>query len=142
MSTPAGVVSPACRAATPIDTVMARGLSAAARVERRRADPLADALRDDPALVERGVGNDDDDLLAAVARDEVDAPRQGADVLGAFPQDLVARVVAVRIVDGLEAVDVQQQHRHLAAATDGILEQHRKMHIQIAAVVQPGEARR
>ena len=63
--------------------------------ERRRFDLLADALGDGAGALEGRVGHEHDDLLAAVARDHVDAARMGAHAHRELAQHLVAGIVAV-----------------------------------------------
>ncbi|MNI51173.1 hypothetical protein D3C73_1058820 [compost metagenome] len=84
--------------------------------QARRRDRLGrqgqtHALGDGRSLVQMGLDQDDQEFLPAVTEDEV----AGADVLGHglghLAQHLVADRMAVRVIDPLEVVDVQQQHR-------------------------------
>jgi hypothetical protein len=85
------------------------------------------------------VGEDDHELVAALARDGVhlahardQAPR---DVL----QDEVARVVAERVVHDLEAVEVQEQHRDVALLAARGHDRLVQAVLHEAPVGQPGE---
>src|SRR3546814_13122128 len=57
------------------------------------------------------VRHHDDEFLAAVARHQVDVAHAPRYPLGQLDQHLVAALVAVAVVDALELVDVEHQHR-------------------------------
>ena len=63
------------------------------------------------------VGQQDRELVAAEARDDVVVPQRAAQPLGDLLEQLVAAVVAERVVDVLEPVDVEQ---HEADARAGL----------------------
>ncbi len=82
----------------------------------RRDDPPAGEARPDPLgalgrLVGRGDRQGSDELLAAVARDQVLGPGRLAEHAGHLAEHGVAGVVAERVVDPLEVVDVEHQDR-------------------------------
>ena len=74
---------------------------------------FGDAARD--AHV-RAVLDEHRELVAAQARGRVAAAQGGADATGDGHQQLVAGVVAQRVVDRLEVVEVHEQHCHALAA--------------------------
>jgi hypothetical protein len=80
---------------------------------------------------------EDGELVATVAADHVDAARVLEENLADAAESLVARRVAQRVVDGLEAVEIEQHdgHRVLEAAVAGdlLLEPNGEE----AAIVQP-----
>ncbi len=65
---------------------------------RRVADRL-DVLRDD------------DEFVAAEATDRVAGPADGSDPIGNRHEQLVADEVTETVVDGLEPVDIEEEHR-------------------------------
>ena len=75
-------------------------------------DPLDDG---DHGLGCRRVHEQDGELVAAVARDGIRDPDRARETLGDHAQELVAPVVAERIVDLLEPVEIQEQDRVLLA---------------------------
>jgi ribonuclease PH len=62
-----------------------------------------------------GAGQDEAELLAAVAAQQVALAQAGAHALGHRLDDQVAHRVAVAVVEGLEVVDVAHDAAHLAA---------------------------
>ena len=79
---------------------------------RREASEVADPLGPLGRLVGGGDGQGDDELLAAVAGDEVVGPGCLAENAGDLAEDGVADLVAVGVVDPLEVVDVEHQDGH------------------------------
>ena len=92
---------------------------------------LADTLTSRPAMVNGGVravdeaagdplglggvahvGADDDELVAAETGHEVVGPDGVGEPVGHGQEELVARLVAEGVVDELEVVEVDEQHRH------------------------------
>ena len=59
----------------------------------------------------RRLGQDRDELLAAVSRDDVDLAHRVLEHRAELAQHAVAGEVARRVVDLLEVVDVEQQQR-------------------------------
>ena len=64
----------------------------------------------------------DGELVAADARDRVDAPEAAAEALGHLDQQLVAVVVPEVVVDQLEPVEVEEEHRGELSPARGALE--------------------
>ena len=87
----------------------------------RPLDEVAELLRQGGRVVDAGLGQEEHELLAAVAADDVGRPQVGPDRLGDAAQDDVAGGVAVRVVDLLEVVDVDERDRQgpVVAATPG-----------------------
>jgi hypothetical protein len=106
-----------------------------------RLDRGPDLLSHQPGLLLAGVGEQDQELLDAVAADEVALAQRGAHGRGHRGQDLVAAAVAVGVVDVLEVVQVEQdrrQRRHGPAGLGdhpplgglpGVVDQHRADHL-------------
>ena len=67
-----------------------------------------------PSLVE--VLGEDHELVTAETRDGVAVAHQLGEALGDGQQQAVADVVSEVVVDGLELVEVDEQHRHHAVA--------------------------
>ena len=74
------------------------------------------AVGDLAGVIGRGHALEEDhELVAAEARQRVAGPDRTAQAVPDDPQQLVADLVAQVVVDDLEAVDVAEQDRHLAA---------------------------
>jgi len=85
-----------------------------------RGQNAADALRDRLELVTLiDVRHDDRELVAAQTPDELFAPQRAAQALRDFSQNLVAGTMTDGIVDRLESVDVDKQHRDADAQAFG-----------------------
>ena len=89
------------------------------RPAERLDDPLGDegGVRAHPDVLEQH-----GELVAADARDGVDAPEAAAEALGDLDQELIAVVVPEVVVDQLEPVEVEEQHRGELAPARGALE--------------------
>src|SRR5258705_2805800 len=79
----------------------------------------ADARGKDRRAVRRRFGHDDDELLAAVARHQIDRPGFAAQQVADLAQHGIAGDVAARIVDRLETVEIGQHHRERQAVAAG-----------------------
>jgi hypothetical protein len=95
-----------------------------ARAERerpgeRRGHALGDADRQLRVLE---VVADDAELVTAEAGDRVAGAQALDQPRGEHAQELVAGTVAERVVDELEAVEVDEQHRDRGAAPGGLVE--------------------
>ena len=104
------------------------------------ADDALQARREHDRVLFAHVAREDRELVATEARDDVARPQLRGDALAQHDQELVARAVPQAVVDGLEAVAVEEQHREAEARvlarrrdrTDKLLE-------EIRAVRQVGE---
>ena len=93
----------------------------------------------DDGRVAVGLGQQHDELLAAVAADDVRDPRGVADPLRRLAQDRVAGGVAVRVVDLLEVVDVEQQAREGAVVAVRQRDRLAGAGVELAPVEEAGE---
>ena len=77
---------------------------------------LTRAIRDSPkAASDRGEGADE--LVTAVTEDQVGGSQVGAERVGHLDQQLVAGCVALSVVDGLEAINIDEaDHKWLLRA--------------------------
>ena len=101
-----------------------------------RVDALANTLADRRRAFAAGVGQDQRELVAAEARDHVGLARALANQPRRLDQRAAAVQVAVRVVDRLEPVEVDEQQRQRPAAARGALgfpAQHLR---QVARVVE------
>ncbi len=106
------------------------------RLVDARQDALGDAV---DVLAAAGARQDHDELVAAEAHAEIGGAAGFAHALGGDDQHVVAGGMAERVVDLLEAVEVELDHGEpLAAAVRG-LEQRVEMVGQEGAVVQAGQ---
>ena len=117
-----------------------RGHQRAPVDHHRRGQHFVDARGRDADFVGRiDLVEHDDEFVAAHAHHDVRGAHRRAHALGDFLQQLVAHFVAARVVDVLEAVEVEEQHReHLPgflAARDGL----GQMRLQEQAVRQARE---
>src|SRR2546426_6926214 len=80
--------------------------------ERARGDDLPDPVRVEPGAGLGGLDEEDRELVAAVAGDDVDPARLFHEDLGDLTQGLVADRVAELVVDALEPVEVEKHDRH------------------------------
>ena len=128
----------------PIDAVM-RGGGCGGGVRRlsgcrSKKIALAIALRSVSAVWARArrfrAGQDDDELVAAVAGEQ----RGGRGVLGQQARHLLQRPtprhVPEAIVDGLEVVEVDEKHRQLGPVVIGVGDLVLQAHVEVAAVEQ------
>src|SRR5207253_10754060 len=102
--------------------------------QRRR---FPQALDDGPGLLEAASRQQDDELLAAVARDEVRGPERLAPDRGELAQQAVTGLVAVFVVELLEAVEVEHGDADVGALAPGAGELARELLVPGAAVGQP-----
>src|SRR5215468_10664082 len=83
--------------------------------------------------------SEQDELVAADAGKGVGRVDGFTEVLGYLAEDLVAGLVAVGVIDFLEAVEVEQEHGHGCASAAAAVERVRKSLFEEAAVGQAGE---
>ena len=86
-----------------------------------------------------GVGQDDRELVAAHAVGDVRAAPRGPDRVGQGLQALVAGLVAVGVVDGLEVVEVEEDQRQRHAGAAHALQLARDVLVEGAVVAQARE---
>ena len=87
----------------------------------RPIKPLSDAPNHHICPVIAGIRQEDDELIAAVARHKVGrATRVGQDLRDGL-QHLVAHLMAIGIVNALEVVDVHKDHRQRIEAIHAVL---------------------
>ncbi len=91
---------------------------AVADVERALAHALAHALADLPRAAGVGLRQHDEELLAAVAHEQVAGADRAAQPARDLGEHDVADAVAVLIVDRLEVIDVDHRDRERAIAID------------------------
>jgi len=77
-----------------------------------RRENIADAIRVEARPRLGRLHQEDGELVAAIAADDVDAARMPEQDLGHPRSVLVARGMAQVVVDGLEAVEIEEHHRH------------------------------
>jgi hypothetical protein len=80
------------------------------------------------------VRQDREELVAAVPREDVAAPECGLHSAGSSAQHLVTDGVPERVVDELEAVEVDVQQRHRRAVAPRTLERCRQQFLDLRAV--------
>jgi hypothetical protein len=80
-------------------------------------DQGADLLGDDGGVFGAGVGEQDEEFLAAVAPGEVAVAHARGERAGDGGQDVVAGAVSVGVVDSLEVIEVEQDGGERAAAS-------------------------
>ena len=84
-------------------------------------DPVHHGLGDPlrvvaPVLVAVDVGDEEEELVASLAGDDVGLPGGGVEALGHLADQAVAGAVAEGVVHELEVVDVEREHGHTAVA--------------------------
>ena len=121
----------------PIDVVIEMLLA----LERQPAlaDRLEHALGDPLGGLAVGVAQHDGELVAAEAGDDVGLAHALAQRAADGADDLVAGLVAARVVDVLEAVEVEQEQRAAAAVAGGVADELGQLLVEAAAVEQVGQ---
>ncbi len=87
----------------------------------------------------RRMADDDGELVAAQAGDEVVGTQLVVEAAGDDAQYLVAHLVPLRVVDVLEAVEVDEQQRHLVAVALSTRQRMAEKILEIRPVGQAGE---
>ena len=90
--------------------------------QERRGDAVADTFGDRRRVAGVGVDEDHGELLAAVARRDVDVADRRLDDAGDATQGRVAGAVSVLVVEGLEVVEVAEQQCQRRARVGGGLD--------------------
>ena len=113
------------------------------QVELARARPSATAARTRSAIStpasRSAPGSSTQELLAADPVDELERAQRLADLVGGVAQHGVAALVAVLVVDPLEAVEVEQHDGHRAAGQARLLLDLGDARLERRAVEQAGE---
>src|SRR5690606_25119419 len=99
---------------------------AVADVERALADALAHALADLPRAPGIGLRQHGDELLAAVAHEQVATADRAAQPARDLREHHIADAVAVLVVDRLEVIDIDERERQRAVAIDRSLDLRRQ----------------
>jgi hypothetical protein len=86
-----------------------------------------------------GLGQQHDELLAAVAPDDVRDARGVADALCGLAQHRIPGRVAVGVVDELEVIDVEQQARERPGMPGGQCDGLMGARVELATVEEPGQ---
>jgi len=102
-------------------------------------DRFAHPLGEGDRRVLRRTGQDQHELFATVPSDPVDLPRVVAEDLGELPQHLIAGLMAVRVVDALEHVEIAHHARERFIQAKRVLERLVQPFLEAPAVVDPGE---
>ena len=92
-------------------------------MDGRGVDSTADALGDFERALRRRVGQQHDELVAAIASGDVGEAELGLDREREMAQELVARAVAVGVVYRLQVVGIDHQHAGRAPVPRGLGEQ-------------------
>src|SRR5712692_10853806 len=87
----------------------------------------------------RSRSHDQHELFAAIARDDILAPRSGQHVLAYCTQHRIPRRVAERVVEALEVVDVDHHYAEGQAAAPGAAFFPAERLLEIAAVMKAGQ---
>ena len=113
---------------------------ATSRANRSSISPFDPAREQVICLGQLGLGQDDDDLVAAVARCEVGAPDRLPDGLAQRGERFVACLVSVGVIELLEIVHIDQRQRELPPVPGRPLEFPAQDVLEISPVEQPGQA--
>src|SRR5438874_1491285 len=108
-------------------------------VQRPAADPLADPAGEVLRAFEPGFREQDDELLPAVARNDVDLPDLLADAVGNLDEYGVADLMPVLVVDLLEMVEVEHQQRQRPMEPRGAVDLSGQRLLEEAVVAEAGE---
>ena len=99
----------------------------------------ADLLGDYERADDLGLGQEHDELVAAISVGGVDGSNRAVDDGAEGAQHLVPAEVAGAVVDRLEPVDVDHQHAEAAVAAPGAADLLLEGQEQLRAVEEPGE---
>ena len=99
-------------------------------------DRFAHPLREGDRSVQCGTGQDQHELLAAVAAHPVDLPRVVAQDLGELAQHLITSLMPVRVVDTLEHVEIAHDARERLIEAERVLERLVQPFLEAPAVVR------
>ena len=100
----------------------------------RGGDPLARGLRGAARVLVAAGAEQEQELVAALARQHVAGPREVRDAARGLGQHRVAGLVAERVVDELEVVEVEVEERERAVGAAGAAEVAADLRLQERAV--------
>ena len=100
-------------------------------------EPALHTLGDADGVLAAATVHHDRELLAAEPADHVFRPHDRAQGLGEEPEQLVADGVAVDVVDVLEVVDVEHQHRERPVRAARLLQRLQQPLVEDAVVEEP-----
>src|SRR5690606_27015886 len=115
------------------------GRLAAAQSERPVANFCANALGNLSCGRKLGVRHDDDELLTAIAADEIDAAKISLEAQRDFLQHLIAYGMTPGVVDRLEPIDIDQHDRKWSLARLRPIELALQVAVEVAAVIDTGQ---
>ncbi len=101
--------------------------------------PFHEPLRGADGVRRVAGAHDHAELLAAEPADDVLRPNGGAQRVGEMAEQLVADAVSVDVVDALEVVDVEHQHRDRRVRPARLLECVQQLLVEGAVIEEPGE---
>jgi hypothetical protein len=110
--------------------------------DRRRLECQPNLGRETDRLVAIGPVENDEELLAAEAGDDVAGPEPLEEDRAERAQDLVPQLVTVQLVERPEVVEVEEDHRdrwRLVAGTVASGEQSLDRRVEVAAVEEAGQ---
>ena len=110
------------------------------RAHLERLDRVAHRFGDPQGVLDRRIGEDHQELVAAETAAHVALPQHAVQHGADRRQHGVAGHVAVAIVDRLEAVEVDHQHRHLQSGARGAPQAGLQQFHRVRARVTAGEA--
>ena len=93
--------------------------TAGRRLERLTTDALPEPLRQSQGVFHGSAHGESHELFSAVSADGVAFSERGLQTRRRFPQHVVARQVAVAIVDALEVIEVGHHQRYRQSLTAG-----------------------
>ena len=126
---------------TPLDEgwLEQEGMRHAARWETSRRDLAAKPFRNNAGEFLVSIRHRDKKLFAAVTAGEIDAADRISHSVGDILNDLIADIVPVRVVDGLEVIDIEDHQRKRAAGPECAIEHAGQMAGEVAAVIEAGQ---
>ena len=85
------------------------------------------------------IGLDQGELIAAQTRQGAEPATVAAQAIGQRQQQLVAGLIAELLVDALEVVQADTEHRHTTLQTPGIIKDLVELLLQLLAIGQAGK---
>lgn len=106
--------------------------------ERCGTDAVLQALGHNDAVVLAGLGQKDDELIAAVAEGVVDEAQSGLDAVADVGEEFAADQVSVGVIDLLEVVEVEEDHGELVSEALRAVDLGFEHLVKMARVVETG----